>query len=86
VAADTIGGEILKEARVNNGQGNPKNIIYIEKAAEMGLGTCDPEKIDLLEIKMEEFEEEIEEIPEENVGKAVEPANSYITQWGRVKQ
>jgi len=86
VAADTIGGEILKEARVNNGQGNPKNIIYIEKAVEMGLGTCDPEKIDLLEIKMEEFEEEIEEIVEENVGKAVKPANSYITQWGRVKQ
>ncbi len=86
VAADHIGGEILKEERVNNNQGIRENIIYIEEAAKMGLGTCDPEKIELLEIEMEELEEEVEEIPEEDAGKAVEPANSYKTQWGRLKR
>ncbi len=86
VAADLIGGEILKEERVKNGRGNPKNIIYIEKAAEMGLGTCDPEKIELLKIEMGGLEEEVGEMPEEGTGKAVEPANSHMTQWGGLKR
>jgi uncharacterized protein (DUF362 family) len=93
VAADHIGGEILKEERIKNNQWVPDRMFHIEKAAEMGLGTCDPEKIELLEIeiggpeeRVEEMpEEEGKEIPEEDAGKAVEPANSYKTQWGNLK-
>jgi len=86
VASDHIGGEILKEERVDNSSGNPKSIIYLEEAEKMGLGTCDPEKIELLRIGMGEIEEEIGETPGEGAEKAAKPENSYRTQWGRLKR
>ena len=49
----------------------PKNLPLLELAAEMGLGTSDPEKMEVIRV---------------DLGlKAVEPADSYETQWGRVK-
>ena len=84
VAANHIGAEIMMEERVKNKQWVPKNIVTTEKAAEMGLGTCDPERIELLKVEMGQPKEEEEE-PEEDNGKAVEPIHSYKTQWGHIK-
>ena len=84
VAANHIGAEIMMEERVKNKQWVPKTIVTTEKAAEMGLGTCDPERIELLKVEMGQPKEEEEE-PEEDDGKAVEPTHSYKTQWGHIK-
>ena len=52
---------------------------HIQTAADMGLGTNDPEKIELIEIEIEAPEEPTE------AGKAVNPKDSHKTQWGRIK-
>jgi len=78
VAADHIGAQMLIDERKRLKVWAPDSISSIEKAAEMGLGTNDPEKMEILELKLEgEFEKED--------GKAVEPADKYRTQWGSVK-
>jgi uncharacterized protein (DUF362 family) len=46
VAADYIGAEILNEERAKHNQ-PPRNVPLLKKAAEMGLGTNEPEKIEL---------------------------------------
>jgi uncharacterized protein (DUF362 family) len=89
VAADYIGKEMLDEERSKHNQ-PPRNVPLLEKAAEMGLGTDDPEKIELRLVEMEgaeeEEQEEPEQIPEEEVGKAVDPMDSYKAQWGSIKR
>jgi uncharacterized protein (DUF362 family) len=89
VAADYIGKEMLDEERANHNQ-PPRNVPLLGKAAEMGLGTNDPEKIELRLVEMEEAEEqeqeEPEQIPEEEVGKAVDPMDSHKTVWGNIKR
>jgi uncharacterized protein (DUF362 family) len=91
VAADHVGTQMLEEERARHNQ-PPRNIPLLEKAADMGLGTDDPEKIELIKLELgapekpeEEEKEEIEEKPEEEVGKAVDPTGSYKTQWARIK-
>jgi uncharacterized protein (DUF362 family) len=91
VAADHVGTQMLEEERARHNRG-PRNIPLLEKAADMGLGTDDPEKIELIKLELgapekpeEEEKEEIEEKPEEEVGKAVDPTGSYKTQWARIK-
>jgi uncharacterized protein (DUF362 family) len=83
VAADYIGTEMLNEQRAKRNF-QPKNMPLLGIAAEMGLGTNDPEKMEVLKVDLGPQKEEKEEA-EEEVGKAVEPADSYKTQWGRVK-
>lgn len=79
VAADYVGAEMINEERARLNLG-PKSIRFLlDKATEMGLGTNDPEKIELVEMVLESKEEE----PEEE--KAVNPRGSYRTQWGRMK-
>ncbi len=90
VAADYIGAEMINEERAKLKMG-PKNIrLLLKKAAEMGLGTDDPEKMEVLKVDLGAPEkpekEEVEEKPEEEVGKAVDPTGSYKTQWGSIKK
>ena len=89
MAADYIGTEMLSEERTRLKLA-PQGVFYVDKAAEMGLGVGDPERIELLKIQLgkPEAEEEIEEEPEEEeeVGQSVDPANSYRTQWGKIRK
>jgi uncharacterized protein (DUF362 family) len=77
VAADYVGAEMLNEERARHNQ-PPRNVPLLEKAAEMGLGTNDPEKMELIKLDLGAPEEE-------EVGKAVNPSSSYRTQWARIK-
>ena len=52
VAADYIGTKILNEERAKHNQ-PPRNVPLLEKAAQMGLGTNDPEKIELCMVDLE---------------------------------
>jgi hypothetical protein len=65
----------------------PRNVPFIQKA-EMGLGTNDPEKMELLKVDFGASEEESieEEEAEGETGKAVNPAGSYKTRWGNAKR
>ena len=85
VAADQIGAQMLFEERAKINQWVPNRIISLEKAAEMGLGTNDPENMELIRVNLGPPEEEVEEEPEEDAGKSVDPTDSYKTQWGRIK-
>jgi len=79
VALDYQGWTILEAARkehINQSLPQPR---HIKTAAGLGIGTNDPEKIELIEVVLEPEEEE----PEEE--KAVNPRGSYRTQWGRMK-
>ena len=91
VAADYVGAQILEEERARHNQ-PPGNVLFLDEAAEMGLGTNDPEKMELVNLELgapeepeEEEQEEVEEEPEEEAGKAVDPRHSYKTQWGAIK-
>lgn len=88
VAADYIGTQMLDAERAKRNQ-RPRNVPFIQKAAEMGLGTNDPGKMELLKVDFkasgEDPIEEEEEI-EEETGKAVNPANSFKAQWGNIKR
>ncbi|HIE30314.1 TPA: DUF362 domain-containing protein, partial [Candidatus Poribacteria bacterium] len=57
VAADYTGTEILNEERAKHNQ-PPRNVPLLKKAAEMGLGTNEPENIELLEVELEAAEKE----------------------------
>jgi uncharacterized protein (DUF362 family) len=90
VAADYIGTEMINEERARLSLW-PKNIRFLlRKAAEMRLGTDDPEKMEVFKVQLgateKEEKEEVEEKPEEEVGKAVDPTGSYRTQWGAIKR
>jgi uncharacterized protein (DUF362 family) len=77
VAADYIGGEMINEERVRLNLG-PRNMDFmLSKAAEMGLGTNDPEKMELIRLELGP--------PEEEADRSVDPTGSYRTQWGRIK-
>jgi hypothetical protein len=77
VATDYIGTEIINKERAKRDQ-PPREVPVLEKAAELGLGNSDPDKMELLEIELE--------APEwKEAGKAVSPAGSYKTQWGNIK-
>ncbi len=56
VAIDTIGYGIIEELRKNNGRemlkGSKREPIYIKRSAEYGLGTDDPERIELLDLSI----------------------------------
>ena len=52
VATDYIGTEILNEERTKHNQ-PPRNVPLLEKAAQIGLGTNEPEKIELLKGDLE---------------------------------
>jgi uncharacterized protein (DUF362 family) len=94
VAADYIGTEMLNEERAKHNQ-RPQNVPLLEKAAQMGLGTNDPEKMEVLEVELgapekpEEEKEKVEEKPVEEVeeedGRAINPTGSYKTRWGHIK-
>jgi len=87
VAADYIGTEMLNEELAKHNL-PPRNVPLLEKAAQMGLGTSNPEKIEVLKVDLgpqKEEKEEVEEKPEEEVGKSVDPTGSYKTQWGSIK-
>jgi uncharacterized protein (DUF362 family) len=73
VAADYIGTDMLNQERAKRGL-PPRNVPLLEKASQMGLGTNDPEKMDL--IKMEFGEP----------GKSIDPKGSYKTQQGKIKR
>lgn len=77
VAADYIGGEMINEERVRLNVARRNMSFLLSKAAEMGLGTDDPEKMELIRLELGP--------PEEEVGRSVEPTDSYKTQWGRIK-
>jgi hypothetical protein len=84
VAADYIGTEMINEERSKYKQ-PPRNVsLLLQKAAELGVGTNDPEKMELTKVEMGPPKEE-EEKPEEDDGKAVEPNHSYRTQWGHIR-
>ena len=84
VAADYTGTGILNEERAKHNQ-PPRNVPLLKKAAEMGLGTNEPENIELLKVELEAAEkEEIGEVEKED-GKVVEPAGKLTTQWGHIK-
>ncbi len=85
VAADYIGGEMINEERVRLNVGRRSMSFLLSKAAEMGLGTDDPEKMELIRLELGPPEEEVEEKPEEEVDRSVDPTDSYKTQWGRIK-
>jgi len=76
VAADYVGAEMLNEER-GKFKFAPQRMFYIEKAAGMGLGTDDPEKMELIRLKLG--------APEKKE-KAVDPTRSYKTQWGAIKR
>ncbi len=79
VAADYIGTEIINEERAKFKQ-PPRNARpLLDRAAELGVGTNDPEKMELIKVEMGPPKEE------EDDGKAVEPTHSYKTQWGQIK-
>lgn len=85
VAADYIGTEMLSEERARLKLA-PQGVFYVDKAAEMGLGVGDPERIELVKMELGTPEgEEVEELEEEEAGQSVEPTDSYITQWGATK-
>jgi hypothetical protein len=67
---DYVGTEMLNEQRAKRNM-QPKSVPLLEMAAEMGLGTNDPEKMEVLKVDLGP--------------KAVEPTDSYKTQWGNVK-
>ena len=75
VALDYQGWTILEAERKKHNQSlpQPRNI---KTAAGLGIGTNDPEKIELIEVALE---------PEEEEEQAVNPEGSYRTQWGRMK-
>jgi uncharacterized protein (DUF362 family) len=75
VAADYVGTQMLEEERARYNQ-PPGNVPFLEKAADMGLGTDDPEKMELirLELKVPEKEE-----------KSVEAKDRLTTNWGKIK-
>lgn len=78
VAADYIGAEMINAERARLDLG-PRNMTFmLDKAAELGLGTNDPEKIELLKVDLGAPEKE-------EVGKSVDPTGSYKTQWGSIK-
>lgn len=76
VAADYVGKEIINEERAKHDQ-PPREVPVLDKAAEMGLGNSDPDKMELLEMELE--------APEWEEDKSVTPSNSYRTQWGKIK-
>lgn len=77
VAADYVGTEIINDERAKHNQ-PPREVPVLETAAQMGLGTNDPEKMELLEVELE--------APEwEEANRAVDPSNSYKTRWGKIK-
>jgi uncharacterized protein (DUF362 family) len=85
VAADYLGSEMINEERARLNM-RPRNMdVMLDKAAGMGLGTNDPEKMELIRVELGPPEEEVEEKPEEEVGRAVDPTGSYKTQWGSIK-
>ena len=73
VAADYIGTEILNKERAKNNL-LPRDVPLLEKSAQLGLGTNDPDKIELQELEIQA-----------EVGKAVKLMNYNKTQWGRIK-
>ena len=90
VAADYIGAEMINEERARLNL-PPKSIqLLLRRAAEMGLGTNDPNKIELLKVvlgapeKQGAKEEVEEEKPDEE--RVVDPTGSYRTQWGNIKR
>jgi uncharacterized protein (DUF362 family) len=77
VAADHLGTEIINEERAKHNQ-PPREVPVLEKAAQMGLGTNDPGKMELLELELQ--------APEwEKADKSVDPSSSYKTRWGNIK-
>jgi uncharacterized protein (DUF362 family) len=85
VAADYIGGEMINEERVRLNLRPVSMNFMLNNAAEMGLGTNDPENMELIRLELEPPEEEVEEKPEDDAGRSVDPTDSYRTQWGRIK-
>jgi len=86
VATDYVGSEMINEERARLNMG-PRNMDFmLNKAAELGLGTNDPEKMELVKLELGAQEKPEEEEPEEEVKKAVNPARSYKTQWGNIKK
>ena len=74
VAADHIAWQIIDEQRVTRGlrtlaeTGRPPNSL--ETAAKLGLGTNDPNNIELISI---------------GEGKAVQPQDTLYATWGKIK-
>ena len=48
VAADYIGAEIILEEQLKHNLKIWERVVYLDKAAEMGLGTNDPKKMELI--------------------------------------
>jgi hypothetical protein len=82
------GKEKKSNSKIQMNDQPPRNVPFIQKAVEMGLGTNDPEKIELLEVDFGASEEESieEEEAEGEIGRAVNPAGSYKTRWGNIKR
>jgi uncharacterized protein (DUF362 family) len=77
VAADYIGSEMIDEERARLNLRSRNMDVMLNNAAGMGLGTNDPEKMELIRLDLGP--------PEEEVGRSVDPTDSYETQWGRIK-
>lgn len=71
VAADYVGTQILNAERERQGQ-LPRIVPLLDHAADLGLGTNDPEKIDLQAIEI--------------TSKSIRKIGSYYTKWGYIKQ
>ena len=70
------GTEMINEQRAKY-RLQPRNVQpLLEEAAKLGVGTNDPEKMELIELELGEPAKE---------EKAVEPFDSYKSQWGAVK-
>lgn len=87
VAADYIGTEMLNEERANR-KLPPRNVPLLAKAAEMELGTNDPEKMELIKLELKNLEKPVEEMEgesENDSGKSVNPEDKNMIQWGNIK-
>lgn len=84
VAADYIGTGILNQERAKRNR-PPRKVPVLQRAAKMGLGTNDPEKIELCVMDLDSGGKEEKQQVEKEAGKAVEPGGSYTTQREGIK-
>ncbi|HGE70408.1 TPA: hypothetical protein ENX78_06215 [Candidatus Poribacteria bacterium] len=79
VAADYIGTEMLND-ELKRRNLPPRSVPLLAEAANMGLGTNDPEKMEIIKLELKSPEK-----PENGSGKSVNPEGKYIMQWGNIK-
>lgn len=80
VAADYIGTEMLND-ELKRRNFPPRNVPLLAEAAKIGLGTDNPEEMEIIKLEVKGPEK-----PKDENGKSVNPQDKHIMQWGYIKK